>query len=310
MSELDVGMIGVSEGNGHPYSFASIVNGYSDDGFQVSEWGVIHDYLREKDPSEFGFDGVAVTHAWTQDEAETECLCAAAQIPNAVDDRETLFDEVDAVVVARDDYETHLDMALPFLERGVPTFVDKPLAVDPDELATFRPYLEDGLCMSCSGMYLARELDEPRANLDPYGSVELVTGTIIKDWSKYGVHLLDAIFGVLDERPEAVSATETATGRTAATISTTGDTTVQINTIGDAPITFDVDIYGSERVVHHALRDNFHAFRRTLWHFFEMVRTGEPQIPVEHTLDVLRTIIAGQQSMDVGETIPVHEVSV
>jgi predicted dehydrogenase len=257
-----------------------------------------------------GFDGVAVTHAWTQDEAETECLCAAAQIPNAVDDRETLLDEVDAVVVARDDYETHLDMALPFLERGVPTFVDKPLAVDPGELATFQPYLEEGLCMSCSGMYFARELDEPRANLDSYGTVELVSGTIIKNWSKYGVHLLDAIFGVLDERPETVTATETATGQTAATITTTGDVTVRIDTIGDAPITFDVDVYGSERVTHHRLRDNFHAFRRTLWHFFEMARTSEPQIPTAHTLDVLRTVVAGRRSLETGERVRLEEVSV
>lgn len=309
MSELDVGMIGVSEGNGHPYSFASIVNGYSDEGFRASDWGVIHDYLREKDASEFGFDGVEVTHAWTQDEAETDRLCAAARIPTAVDDRETLLDAVDAVVIARDDYETHLEMAHPLLERGIPTFVDKPLTTDPDELATFQPFLEDGLLMSCSGMYFARELDEPRATLDPYGSVELMTGTIIKNWSKYGVHLLDAILSVLDERPEAVTATETTTGRTAATITTTGDATVQINTIGDAPITFDVDIYGSERATHHALRDNFHAFRRTLWHFFEMARTGEPQIPVEHTLDVLRTIIAGQRSMDAGERVGLGDLS-
>lgn len=306
--ELDVGVIGVSEGNGHPYSFASIVNGYDDAGFLDSGWAVIHDYLREKDDSEFGFEGVSVTHAWTQDDAETARLCDAAQIPNAVADREALVDAVDAVLLARDDYETHVDMALPFLERGVPTFVDKPLAVDPDDVAELRPYLEDGRLMSCSGMYFARELDGPRANLADYGDLALVDGTVLNRWTKYGVHLLDAIFGTLDAhvRPETVRATDDAAQ--AVTISTTAETTVQITTIGDAPVTFDVSLYGTERVTRHRLRDNFRAFRRTLWHFFEQVRTGEPQIPPAHTIDVLRTIVAGRRAMESGESVEVADV--
>jgi len=307
MSEIDVGMVGISEGNGHPYSFSAIVNGYSREGFERSEWGVIHDYLRTKDDSEFGFEGVSVTHAWTQDPQETELLCDAARIPNAVGDVEDLIGAVDTVVLARDDYDSHLKLAEPFLERSIPTFVDKPLALNPDEVRTLAPYLSEGLLMSCSGMRYARELDEPRADLSDYGGVSLVTGTIINDWAKYGVHLLDAIFGVLDVRPESVTAAGTG-GTTAVTVTTTGEPTVQINTIGTAPITFDVDVYGRERVTHHRLRDNFRAFRRTLYHFFELVRTGEPTLAPGHTLDVLRTAVAGRRSMATGETVGVADV--
>ena len=39
-----------------------------------------------------------------------------------------MANEVDAVLLARDDAETHLEMAKPFLKAGVPIFIDKPLA--------------------------------------------------------------------------------------------------------------------------------------------------------------------------------------
>lgn len=306
MSGIDVGVVGISAGNGHPYSFASIVNGYDDAGYEASDWGVIHDYLRTKDDSEFGFDGVEVTHAWTQDETETATLCRAARIPNAADSLSGMAESVDAVLLARDDPETHREFAGPFLDRGVPAFVDKPLALDPEDVAWFEPYLRDGLVMSCSGMRYARELDGPRADRSAYGDLTLVDGVVCNDWSKYGVHLLDAIFGLLDERPRTV----TATGSDPATVTveTTGEPTVRIGALGEAPITFDVSIYGREDVTRHRLRDNFRAFRRTLWHFFRMVRSGEPAIPPEATLDVIRTVVAGRRALSTGDTMAVADV--
>ena len=303
---LDLGVVGVSEGNGHPYSFSAIVNGYDDAAMAAAGWEVIRDYLREADPSEFGFEGVSVTHAWTQDPAETETLCRASKIPTAADSLDAMADVVDAVLLARDDSETHRDFAAPFLDRGVPTFVDKPLALDPDDVAWFEPYLRDGLVMSCSGFRFARELDGPRAGRAALGPVRLVDGVVLNDWSKYGVHLLDAVFGVLDERP----ATVTATGAdpTTVTITTTGEPTVQIAALGDAPITFDLSIYGRDGASRHQLRDNFRAFRRTLWHFFRMVRSGEPAIAPESTLDVVRTVIAGQRSLASGDPVAVDNV--
>lgn len=310
---LDLGVVGVTEGNGHPYSFSAIVNGYDDGGMAASEWDVIHDYLRTKDRSEFGFGGgVSVTHAWTQDTEETERLRAATRIPNAADDLEAMRDEVDAVLLLRGDYERHAGMALPFLESEVPVFVDKPLALDADEIGALRPYLESGMLMSCSGFRYARELDGPRAALRNYGDVRLVQAAVLNDWEKYGVHMLDAIFGVLDARPVSVQAVEggDAKGHTAITVSMDDGTLLSVDSLGDVPLTFDVAIYGTERTSHHELRDNFRAFRRTLWHFVEAVRAGEPSLPPRETLDVLRVLVAGRRSLDGGRRVDVDDVPI
>ena len=43
-----------------------------------------------------------------------------------------------AVIIARDDHEQHWDFARPFLERGLPVFLDKPLSLEVEELRRFR----------------------------------------------------------------------------------------------------------------------------------------------------------------------------
>jgi predicted dehydrogenase len=305
--DVELGVVGLTEGNGHPYSFASIVNGYSRSGFADSGWEVILEYLEEKDDADFGFPGVEVTHAWTQDPAETERLCAAARVPTAADDLDDLVG-LDGVLLLRDDHENHLEMARPFLEAGTPTFVDKPLALDVEELAAFEPYLREGLVTSCSGMRYAVELDGPRARPDEYGDLRLVRGTVLNDWERYGIHVLEAILGVVPTRPVAVTTTPAGDG--SFVVETAEGYPIQVDALGDAPLVLDVDVYGRDRTSHHELRDNFRAFRRTIYHFVDAVRTGEPPIPPEETLDVLRVLVAGRRARREGRRVTLDEIGI
>ena len=86
---IKLGIIGINEGNGHPFSFSAIINGFDHEGMKNSGWDVIYDYLKIRDASEFGFDNVQVTHAWTQDPEQTRKLARASKIPNIVVDMTT-----------------------------------------------------------------------------------------------------------------------------------------------------------------------------------------------------------------------------
>jgi predicted dehydrogenase len=211
-------------------------------------------------------------------------------------------------LLLRDDFERHAEMALPFLEEGTPVFVDKPLALDDADLDRFRPHLESGRLVSTSGMRFARELDGPRTNLAGYGDVTVARGTVVNDWEHYGVHMLDAIYGVLDQRPVAVSAYDVP--HDAFAVELDGGTLVEIDALGEAPFTFDVALYGSEAHSTHQLRDNFTAFRRTLWAFLETVRTGDPVVDPEDTLDVMRTLAAGRWARETGEDVAVDDLGI
>ncbi len=303
-----LGIIGLSEGNGHPFSYSSIINGYSPEGLAASGWLGIYEYVRRRHASEFGMGDWKVTHAWTQDPESTKKLCAASGIAHGVSDYREFLGKVDAVIVARDDYETHLPMALPFLEAGLPVFVDKPLSLDVAELRTFKPYLEKGQLMSCSGMRYARELDEPRADLAAYGRLKLIRGAIVLSWEKYGVHLLEAALAITPAHP--VSVRMLPTEHASAVVRLDDGVLIEIDALGECPRTFHLELFGTQRTGAFDIYDNFSMFRRMLWEFTECIRTGRPPIPPERTLEIMRVLIAGRISRKENREVLLNEFSI
>lgn len=288
------GIIGLSEGNGHPFSYGSIINGYSPEGLADSGWPGIYAYVRRRHASEFGLEGWKITHAWTQYPEATKKLSAACRIPNGVSDYREFLGKVDAVIIARDDFETHFQIAQPFLEAGLPVFVDKPLSLDLAELRELKPYLESGQLMSCSGMRYARELDEPRADLASYGRLKLIRCAIVLSWEKYGVHLLEAVLAMVPARPVSVRMAQTE--HASAIVRLDDGVLLQIDALGECARTFHVELFGTERNAAFDITDNFSMFRRMLWEFAESIRTGRPAILAERTLEIMRVLIAGRVS--------------
>ena len=303
-----IAILGYSDGNGHPFSYSSIINGYSDEKLAKSGWPGIYEYVRRRDPSEFGIDGITITHAWTQDREVTERLCQACRIPNTVEDPQQLIGKVDAVIIARDDYETHCELALPLLKAGLHVFVDKPLSLKTSELRTFKPYLEKGKLMSCSGMRYARELDEARADLAGYGRVKLIRGAIVLSWEKYGVHLLDAALGVTPAHP--VSVRMLPSDHASAAVRLDDGALIQIDALGESARTFHLEIFGTKRNGTFDITDNFSMFRRMLWHFSESIRTGQPAIDPERTLEIMRVLIAGQTAQKENREVFINELAI
>jgi predicted dehydrogenase len=308
MAVTRVGILGVSEGNGHPFSFSAIINGYDDAGLATSGWPGIYDYVRRRDASEFGIGELQVTHAWTQDPAVTKALCRASRIPNGVAEVGEMLGEIDAAVVARDDHETHLELAKPFLEAGLPVLIDKPLSLDREALRFFRPYLQAGQLMSCSGMRYARELDEVRATLGDYGRLLLLRGAVVLSWEKYGIHLIDAFFGITPARPISVAALDSL--HTSLAIAMDDGSILQIDALGDdAPPTFHFDVWGTRAKSSHDVTDNFSMFRRMLWHFSQMIENRRPEVPAEDTLDAMRLLIAGRLAIETRRSVLLNEVT-
>lgn len=303
-----IGMVGLSEGNGHPFSFSSIINSYSDSGLAASGWPVIYDYVKRRDQSEFGIDGFQITHAWTQDGDQTRKLCEACLIPNVVWRLEELIGNVDAVIIARDDYENHFRMAMPFLEAGLHVLVDKPLSIDIEELKAFKPYLESGKLMSCSGMRYAKELDEPRAFLTKYGKLKLIRGAILNSWEKYGVHLLETIFSFVKSKPLSVVALDAQ--HMSIVVNMEDGFLVQLDALGGCPKTFRIDIFGTNIISSHEITDNFTMFRRMLWHFSQTIRTNKPSINPQDTIDIMRVLIAGRIANSEQRKVLLNEIQI
>src|SRR3989339_1535457 len=135
---LKIGIIGLSEGNGHPYSWSAIINGdYDEKEMDNCGYVGIPIYLRANHEM-LGVEGAKVTHVWTQDHKISEHIAKASLIDNVVDQLEDMIGRVDAILLTRDDPENHVKMAKPFIDASIPIFIDKPLSITAEDLGYFK----------------------------------------------------------------------------------------------------------------------------------------------------------------------------
>jgi hypothetical protein len=308
VEEIKLGMIGFSEGNGHPFSFASIVNGFDDEGMKNSGWDIIYNYLKERDNSEFGFDQVRITHVWTQKKSITNKLAKAAKIENIVLKLEDMISQVDGVIIARDDYQNHFKIASKFLEEGKYVFVDKPLSLNIHDLKYFSQYIKNGKLMSCSGMRYARELDYIRANINDFGKIKLIRGTIVNDLEKYGIHLLDGIFGIIDFQVKSVLYIHS--NHDSLLLKNQDKSLICIDALGKTQKTFQFDFWSDEKRFHAEVFDNFSMFRRTIYYFIRMIRTGKPAIDLNHIVNMMKILIAANISKKEKREVKLNELDI
>jgi len=291
---LRLGIVGASPGNGHPFSFSAIINGYDSVGMADAGWDGIHRYLDKQDPADIGFPNARITHVWTQDAEISAKIARACKVDIIANELSDLIGIVDGLIIARDDADTHAQMAMPFLEAGIPVFVDKPLTVDAAEFSAFKPYLASGLLMSCSGLRFARETDEFRGNPNAVGDLVSVQCGVIKGWDRYGIHMIDAVLGAFPNvTPEWL-----VRNGDSWLIGCTNGQSVTISCLGDNAPVFAIQVLGREGGRQIKISDNFTAFRRTMQRFVRQIETGEPQVPLEQTVASLSLLLTGKNAKD------------
>lgn len=301
-----LGVLGFSEGNGHPFSFSAIINGFEEKGFSDLGWPGIYDYLRRRPDEDFGIDGMTVTHVWMPQPEMARALSRGCRVATVVDRPDQMLSHVDGVLIARDDWTSHLDLARPFLEQGVSVFIDKPLTLSADELEWFLPYVRSGKLMSCAGLRYAVELDPVRNGRGDYGGIRSIRCAVTNDWDKYGVHMIDAAFTMTVARPVSVRRLESATHESYFMEMDDGSTLL-IEAHGPVGPLFNVVVVGRGKASTHDLRDNFSSFRRLLQDFGRMLSTGAPPIPPRDVELSIRVLMAGKLASVGGSPIRIYE---
>ena len=71
-------------------------------------------------------------------------MARAALIPTVYDRPEEMIGNVDAVIVATDDGNEHIERCKPFIDAGIPMFIDKPLVNTEEDLRTFVSWRLEG----------------------------------------------------------------------------------------------------------------------------------------------------------------------
>jgi predicted dehydrogenase len=296
MKKLRMGVIGMSEGNGHPYSWSAIFNGYDPAEMRMCPFPAISDYLSKR---RFPEDAIAtgrVTHVWTQDQAVSRHIAAASRIPNVVREAEAMIGEIDALLLARDDAENHLKFAAPFLDAGIPVYVDKPFALN---LASAEALLSrqcsEGQIFSCTALRYSQEFTLNDADREALGEIVAVDATTPKSWAKYAVHIIEPTLRLTGLRFKDLSGAEVARNDGVVQVSFRSFTGVALSftATGARPAQIVLDVRGTLGRRQLVFADAFTAFRTALQVFVDGQQQTELPIPREETLDVVRVIETG-----------------
>ena len=298
---LKLGVIGMSEGNGHPYSWSAIVNGkYNEKEMANCGYAGIPVYLNANRDT-LGIEGAKVTHIWAQERKISEHIAKACLIDTVVDKLEDMIGKVDAVMLTRDDPENHVAMAKPFLDADVPLFIDKPLAITTNDLDYFKQQTSKGkLLMSCSSMRYATESQSVKTEMAALGKVELATAVGKKDWTKYGVHMLEGLFALLDD-PKAVSVRHISSSyKDIVYIEFETGVLATVHLFYDITPTFQISVFGQTGWRLLEYKNWYAMFRNNIIEFVRSVQQGKSRLEFAKTENIIRTLIAGKESLEQG----------
>ena len=185
-------------------------------------------------------------------------------------------------------------------------FIDKPLSLDVTELKFFREYLDDAKLMSCAGARYARELDDIRSRIDSFGEMKLIRGTVVNGMEKYGVHMLDGIFGVTGFQAKSVSCV--LAKHDSLRIKNIDNSLIYIDALGTTTKTLQFDFWSDTNRFHAETNDNFTMFRRLLSDFIEMIRTGKPVIDPDLVMNTMKVLIAANISKHENREVEIDEI--
>lgn len=220
-----------------------------------------------------------------------------------------LFGKIDAVLIEAVDGSVHRERATPFLERGIPTYVDKPFACS---LADAKALVELSArkhvpMMSSSSLRYAPEVVEatsPASNLGKihgvatHGPAPLDAKGRNPGLFHYGIHPVEMLYTLMGAGCERLSCLSRPDGEVVTGVWADGRiATVRGIRAGRADYGFT--IFGENGVATRGVSTQF-IYRELLKQIVRLFETKEPPIDLRETLEIVAFIEAAKRSADGG----------
>ncbi len=263
---IKLGIIGYNKGNGHPYSYSSIFNGFDEKFMKDCPYPSIPEYLKNHDSDIERLNSAQVTHIWTQDREISTHIAQASKINNIVNNFEDMIPEVDAIIIARDDYEEHMNIAKPIIKAGLNVFIDKPLefsVIKAKEILDLEKF--SGQIFSSSSLAYDPRVISARKNLKSIGDIKYIYGSAPGRWDRYAIHLIDTLLMILDNKFSFKTKNiEVIDGMTLQTGMLDNNAYVELRCMGGRASPLRVTIVGTNGFFDIDFKDPFYAFKNTL----------------------------------------------
>ncbi len=297
---IKLGIIGMTEGNGHPFSWSAIFNGY-DEKLMTEEcpFTGIPAYLNKEPKDRLRITGANVTHIYCDKRSDAEKVARCSLIPNVVNKPEEFIGNVDAVIISTDIGGEHVRRVRPFVDAGLPVFIDKPLCDNRKDLEIFRKWIIDEKkhIISSSGMRYAKEFMPYHMRTEELGQLRFVSMPMAKKWETYGIHALESIYPIVGPGFETIQNIGTCE-RNIVHMTHKRGIDIVIACIKDVQYGGALRLSGTAGNVTILSNDTYYAFKAQLQAFVDFLRTGEYPFPFSETEELMRLVIGGIESRE------------
>ena len=287
----------MSEGNGHPYSWSAIFNGYDRHAMENCGFPVIPRYLEAETWPDAQIIDAEVVAVWTQERQLSEHIARATKISVVCDTYEQLLEFSDAILLARDDAENHWTFVESALRVGKPIYIDKPAALKVSELdriygAAQYPHQ----VFTCSALRYAKELTIDNSGIEAIGDVRSIIAVTPKSWCKYGIHIIEAVLNNLDTVDKPVSFVPgglRSDGAASLIVHWQSGIETAFHATGDAQANLKLLVNGSEGTRELTFSRPFASFKAALADFIGGIQTGQVRSPASRNRVAISLVEAG-----------------
>ncbi|MDQ3654097.1 MAG: Gfo/Idh/MocA family oxidoreductase [Chloroflexota bacterium] len=242
---------------------------------------------------------------WGQEPERTREVAEKGRIDTIVATPEEMLDSVDAVFVEDRHGDLHAEHALPFLERGLPVFVDKPLAIPLKDMSRLiaAANASGSFLTSFSSLRTAESTDAIAAQAASIGAIRVAHFAGPCDFESiyggpffYATHAIEIALRLVGEDLASVSAVRA--GKNVVVTAVWADETIAaITYLSDAKYHFGASLYGTEGMATGEVLANHDGYRTAIGIVLDGMASGKRPFTDEQMVRPVAVVHAIQQSL-------------
>ena len=222
---------------------------------------------------------------------------------------EELYGKIDAVLIEAVDGSVHLERALPFIERGIPTYIDKPFTCSLDHAKTLiaTAELKHVPLMSSSSLRYAPEVVAAKAGNEAVGKIvgaatygPSPTHPRNPGLFHYGIHPAEMLFTLMGPGCKKVSCLGNKDGEVTAGLWDDGRVAT-LRGIRAGKSAYGFTLFGTNGVQTSGVSAQY-IYRELLKQIVKLFETRTSPIDPRETLEIVAFIEAAKKSLDDGGT--------
>ena len=262
-------------------------------------------------------DKCRVIGIWGQEAARTQEVAHEGQIETIVDTPEDLLDMVDAAVIVDRHGDLHLEHTLPFLEKGLPVYVDKPFAISLSDCLEMLAAAEQSgsLITSFSSLRIGSSTVALAEASSKCGEIKVAHFAGPCDFeSQYGgaffyaTHVAEIAIRLLDDEVESLRATQSGKNVAVQLIWKRGALST-FSYLGDAAYHFHASLFGTDGMISQEIVGGYSSYGEVLKALLLMIETQTRPLSNDQLLHPIAIVHAIQQSLENGgATVAISDV--